>query len=123
MMNDKQQTFIFFTIILAVSILTLFVEDESVQVLESLYKKCEYQKVINLADEILENNELEDNEKARVFILKGVSEFSLHQTLNSQMTFLQLLENYNNIELNDQEVSPKIITLVNELKSNFNEHP
>lgn len=122
-MNDKQQTFIFFTVLLAVSILTLFVEDENVKVLESLYKKCEYQKVINLADEILAENKLEENEKARVIILKGVSEFSLHQTLNSQMTFLQLLENYKNIELNEQEVSPKIITLVNKLKSNFKEQP
>jgi hypothetical protein len=84
--------------------------------LEKHFVNCDYGEVIELADNILKNPRLQKDEKSRAYILKAISEYSLRQNLNSQITFAELLHFDKDVTLDEYEISPKILTLFNQLK-------
>lgn len=119
-MNKSQITsFLIFTVILSASIYSLFSPDNNIKVLKQHFKNCNYDQAIQTADIIIKDPNTKKNDRTKAYIIKGISEFSTNQVLNSRLTFLDLLILDQNIRLNSKEVSPKIIVFFNELKHNF----
>jgi len=117
MMNNQKSTFIFFTIILFVSIFTLFNSNGQFDQLQNYYFECNYQKAINLAEVILQDPTLDKQKKVKIYVIKGVSEFSSNQVLDARKTFMELLLFDKDVTIDSKEVSPKIIDCFNEVKN------
>ncbi len=117
-MNKNQiKSFLFFTAILSISIYSLFIEDEPIKMMEKNFQNCNYQKTIELANDILQNPNLTKKERTETYILKGISEFSTNHVLEARVTFMELILFDNSITLNSKIVSPKIVLFFNELKN------
>lgn len=108
--------FVLFTLILSVSIFSLFDSDNPLKLLHQHFHNCEYEKAITVAEILLRNSEVNIQNKSQIYIIKGVSEFSLNQLLNSRITFTELLLIDENVVLDSKLISPKIIKFFNELK-------
>jgi hypothetical protein len=116
-MNDnKIKSFLIFTLILSVSIYSLFASNGQIDQLQNHFQNCEYKKSIELAKIILKNHSLTKSERTDTFIIKGVAEFSSKKFLDARLTFIELLIFDGSITLNSKEVSPKIVDFFNELK-------
>jgi hypothetical protein len=116
MNNNKIKSFLIFTLILSVSIYSLFASNGQIDQLHSHFQNCEYKKAIELAEVILKNQSLTKSERTEIFIIKGVAEYSSKKFLDARLTFIELLILDGSITLNSKEVSPKIVDFFNELK-------
>jgi hypothetical protein len=121
MSNNKRSTFIFFTLILSISIYSLFDSDEPMEQLQKYYQNSEYEKSIKLAERILKNPNISDYDRSKTYIIKGVSEFSSNQFLNARLTFMEYIQFNESGIIDSQNVSPKIIAFFNEIKNNIPE--
>ncbi|MCB0743309.1 MAG: hypothetical protein H6613_06120 [Ignavibacteriales bacterium] len=120
MERKKLETFFTFTIILMISIYSLFATSGKMVKLQNYFQNCEYQKAIELAEIILKDISLKGNDKTEILIIKGVSEFSLNKIAAAEETFTELLLLNENITLDTRAVSPKIVEFFNELKNKAN---
>jgi len=120
-MNNKRSTFIFFTLILSISIYSLFDSDDPMEQLQKYYQNSEYEKSIKLAERILRNPNISDYDRSKTYIIKGVSEFSSNQFLNARLTFMEYIQFNESGNIDSQNVSPKIIAFFNEIKNNIPE--
>ena len=120
MERNKLETFFTFTIILMISIYSLFATSGKMVKLQNHFQKCEYQKTIELAEIILKDKNLNKNDRTEILIIKGVSEFSLNKIEPAKETFTELLLLNENITLDTRAVSPKIVEFFNELKNKAN---
>ncbi|MCW8849746.1 MAG: hypothetical protein OQJ81_07170 [Melioribacteraceae bacterium] len=120
-MNNKRSTFIFFTLILSISIYSLFDSDDPMEQLQKYYQNSEYEKSIKLAERILKNPNISDYDRSKTYIIKGVSEFSSNQFLNARLTFMEYIQFNESGNIDSQNVSPKIIAFFNEIKNNIPE--
>ncbi len=119
MNKSKIKSFLSFTLILSVSIYSLFTSDGQIEQLRSHSQNCEFQKTIELAEVILKNQKTNKKERKEAFILKGIAEYSSNRYLDSRITFIELLLFDKNITLDSVEISPKIIEFFNELKNHI----
>lgn len=117
MKRDQIKSFIFFTIILIISIYSLFSTEDPVKEMKKNFQNCNYEKTIELANVTLQNPNLTKKEKTETYILKGISEFSTNHVLEARVTFMELILFDNSITLNSKVVSPKIVAFFNELKN------
>lgn len=116
-MNKNQlKSFVLFSLVLAVSIFSLFTSEKSIEELQKHFKNFEFQLAIEHAEQLLKNSKLAPEDKVKVYIIKGVSEFSINRTLDSKITFAELIFFDQNINLDPKEISPKIISFFNDLK-------
>lgn len=121
MNTNKRSTFLFFTLILSISIYSLFDSDEPIEQLQNYYQNSEYEKSIKLAERILKDPNVSDDDRSKTYIIKGVSEFSSNQLLNARLTFMEYLLFNKSADIDSQNVSPKIIAFFNEIKSSIHE--
>ena len=68
---------------------------------------------------MLTNPKLSDQEKIEVFVIKGISEYSSNKMLSAKITFAELILFNKKAQLDKEEVSPKILTFFNEIKSDL----
>jgi len=116
-MNKNQlKSFVLFSLVLVASIFSLFTSEKSIEELQKHFKNLEFQHAIEQAEKLLKNSKLAPEDKVKVYIIKGVSEFSINRTLDSKITFAELIFFDQNINLDSKEISPKIISFFNDLK-------
>lgn len=116
MKKNTKSSFLFFTIILSVGIISLFDSDNQLKQLQILYRNFEYEQTIKLAEIMLKNPNITKQEKVKTYVIKGVAEYSSNQTLKARQTFIELLLFDKNVSLDEKEISPKIIEFFNRLK-------
>jgi hypothetical protein len=116
MSKFQLKSFFLFTLILAIALYSLFCSGDQLSELNSHYKNFEYEEAITLAQQLLQNPKLSSKEKSKVFIIKGISEYSSNRMLSAKITFAELILFNKDVKLDTQEVSPKIIAFFNELK-------
>lgn len=116
MNKNNFKTFLFFTLILSISIYSLFDDGTGLEKLEKYYTNCDYKKAIMQAQYLLQDTTTDKNDKRKILIIKGISEFSINQVLNSKITFTELLFMDKGISLDPEKVSPKIIDFFYDLK-------
>ena len=119
--KNQRSTFIFFTLILSISIYSLFDSDEPMEQLQKYYQNSEYEKSIKLAERILKNPNISNSNRSKTYIIKGVAEFSSNQFLNARLTFMEYINFNKSANIDSQNVSPKIIAFFNEIKGNIPE--
>lgn len=119
MNNNKRFNFIFFTLILSISLYSLFDSDEPMDQLQKYYQNSQYEESIKLAERILKNPNISYYDRSKTYIIKGVSEFSSNQFLNARLTFMEYIQFNEIANIDTQNVSPKIIAFFKEIKSSI----
>ena len=119
MPENKLKVFSVFTLILSISILSLFYEDQETENLELIFKEKQYKELITKIDRLLNKDQLSFEETKKVYVLKAVSEYELHQELNAEITFLKLLKLDNNISIDPEYLSADAAEFFNALKVHY----
>ena len=122
MKANQKNSFITFTIILLFSIYTLIVSNNKIEQLQECIYNCDYEKAIKLADVLLRSSRLSKEDRANVYINKGIAEYSSNRILDSRITFSKLLDFDQKTNLDPEKISPKIIKLFNNLKNRIEQN-
>ncbi|MCR4416514.1 MAG: hypothetical protein NUV92_02035 [Ignavibacteria bacterium] len=89
-------------------------------VLKQKFENFDYNSVISLADSILKNEKKLSHEDSLVILYyKAISSFTIWDIKTSEQTFRMILSLDKNFTLDSINVSPKIISYFNDLKSKF----
>ncbi|NPV10842.1 MAG: hypothetical protein HPY57_03535 [Ignavibacteria bacterium] len=89
-------------------------------VLKQKFENFDYNSVINLADSILKNEKKLSHEDSLVILYyKAISSFTIWDIKTSEQSFRMILTLDKNFTLDSINVSPKIISYFNDLKSKF----
>ena len=111
------------TIILCVSFMQLlFAQQNSgpISVLKSKFESFDYNEAISYADSLLTHKSIfSSEEQVQIYLVKGVSQFSLLNYNGAENSFNNILKINPNYILDSASVSPKIISFFNNLKSDF----
>ncbi len=84
------------------------------------YELFEYQKVISLADSVLNHGDtLYSSDIVDIWLLKAQSHYALDQVAEARKCFVELLKIQSDFSPNAEAISPKIISLFNEVKADF----
>ncbi|MCF6270159.1 MAG: hypothetical protein L3J41_10635 [Melioribacteraceae bacterium] len=79
-----------------------------------------YSKVISLADGfIADKGEYSENELIEIYLLKGISHYSLGESELVKSSFFEILNFDNNYKINPSQVSPKIIREFEKLRLEY----
>jgi hypothetical protein len=116
MQKSQIKSFVFFTVILTLSIYSLFIEDNPMKEMKKNFQNCQYEKTIEFANIVLQNPNSNKKERTEAFILKGISEFSSKHIIEARVTFMELILFDNSITLDSKLVSPKILQFFEGLK-------
>ncbi|MEN8194418.1 MAG: hypothetical protein ABFS12_16475 [Bacteroidota bacterium] len=91
--------------------------------LQTQFQSFNYSKVINIADKLLQNeNQFNKDELIEIYLLKGISHYSLGQSDSMRSSFYEILNLNNNYEIDPSRVSPKIINEFEKLKLEYNSY-
>lgn len=89
-------------------------------VLKQKFENFDYNSVISLADSILKNEKKLSHEDSLVILYyKAISSFTIWDIKTSEQSFRMILTLDKNFTLDSINVSPKIISYFNDLKSKF----
>jgi len=97
----------------------LFTQNQSLQLspLITQFKAFEYQRVIELADTLLANNEgLTTTDLCEIYRLKATAHYSLMEMKDALNSFVALLQLNPEYQLNPKYNSPKIVEFFKEIK-------
>jgi hypothetical protein len=75
--------------------------------------------VIRLSDSLLLNNTLNKSDKTEILMMKAVSHYVLAEEPQVRKCFIDMLKIDRHLELDTEKVSPKIVSLFNEVKNDF----
>lgn len=112
-----QTLFKFLYILLITSV--IFSQQNNLNELHEKYVNFEYRQVIDLAEQMLLNDIYSKNELVQIYEMKGISHYSLGEEQKARQSFLNLLEQDNNYAMDPQQISPKIISFFNDIKTDF----
>ena len=84
------------------------------------YEAFEYKRVIDLSEEILQKKDsLTKRDIIEVLIMKAASHYALADEAAAKKCFLEMLKTDRNCNLDSENISPKIIALFHEVRSDF----
>ena len=94
--------------------------NESLNIIIENFKNFEYAEVIRLSQNLLKNNnELNDDQLIEIYTMKGVSHYSFGEDDYARESFLEILKMDSSFTLDQNKISPKIITLFNQVKREY----
>ena len=111
--------YLLFTLQILVTINSINAQNSLIEELRNKYISFEYQDVIQIADSLLKSNDLTDAGKTQVYMMKGISHYSLGQEELAAEAFRMLLIIDPSFSMDPREISPKIITFFNEIKVTY----
>lgn len=87
---------------------------------ELKFQSLDYHSVIKFADLLLaDKTNLSQNDLINLYVMKGVSQYSIGERESSRKCFDEVLKLDANYELNPVVISPKIITFFNDIKNKY----
>ena len=95
---------------------TLLSQVNSITELEKKYTSFEYREVIETADQMINSGNYSNEELSKIYELKGMAHFSLGEETVSRNSFEKLLDINPNYSMDQNRISPKIISFFNEIK-------
>ena len=111
------------TIILCASFMQLLFSQQnsaSISNLKGKFESFEYNQAISYADSLLAHkNIFSSEEQIQIYLVKGVSQFSLSNNEGAKDSFNNILKINPGYILDSTNVSPKIISFFNSVKSDF----
>lgn len=85
------------------------------------YRSFNYSKVIELSQPLLSGNNLTKEEIIELQTMNAVSYYSLNDEISARKSFIEILKLDSNYSLDPAFISPKIITLFENTKKDFNQ--
>lgn len=103
----------------------LYGQDAEFQKLKFEFESFEYVKVIKLSDQLLKEPSLQDTMLVNIYLMRALSFYSIGNEDSCKISFGEILKVNKNFVPDPSIISPKIIALFNEVKSEFirNENP
>lgn len=112
--------FYFIKILLVFSTTLIFAQDKNIHSLELEFQSFNYQNVISFSEELLqEKSALNNDEIQQIYLLKGISHFSLSDERRARESFIELLKLDEEYEPDPVQVSPKIIRFFDDVKNEY----
>jgi hypothetical protein len=110
--------------IVIISLLSLFLCDmihaQNMESLEEAFRSFEYEKVIELANQLFESEDsLENHKKIEILRMQAIAAYSLDQEIDAEKIFLRILDLDKSFTLDEQETSPKIIDFFEKVKLSY----
>jgi hypothetical protein len=88
--------------------------------IRTAYESFEYREVIRLSDSLLAGKgTLNKSELTDVLMMKAVSHYTLAEEDKVRKCFIEMLKIDRHLELDSEKVSPKIVSIFNEVKNDF----
>lgn len=92
----------------------------TIEEIKEKYESFEYRDVIRLSEIFLfDNSGISKEDSIEVLTMKAVSYYSLNEEISAEKTLRQIIDLDRNYELNPSTVSPKIISLFEQLKIQY----
>lgn len=83
------------------------------------YEAFEYEKVINLSNELIKQGGISDSLKIEVYLMRVVSFYSIGDESSTQNSFREILKINNNFIPDPSKISPRLITIFENVKTDF----
>ena len=91
-----------------------------VAIIRALYESFEYKEVVKLSDSLLtKSGTLIKSDLAEILMMKAVSHYALAEEPQTRKCFIDMLKMDRHLELDSEKVSPKIVSLFNDVKNDF----
>jgi hypothetical protein len=88
--------------------------------IRSLYESFEYKEVIKLSDSLLSGKgTFNKSELTEILMMKAVSHYVLAEEPQVRKCFIDMLKIDRHLEVDSEKVSPKIVSLFNDVKNDF----
>ena len=116
----KNKTLVYTAFILFIYSIS-FAQQLSLDEIRSHYKSFNYAKVIEDSKILLNENGLSKDEVVELQTMKAVSHYSLNDEPSSRKSFIEILKLDKNYSLDPAFISPKIISLFETIKKDFNQ--
>ncbi len=114
----------FTTLLIFITTSSLFYAQQkidSVSILKNELRSFEYNKVIEGANRILLNKTIyKDDDLVEIYIMKGISQFSLSNNEGAKESFREVLKINPSYQLDSTRISPKIISYFNLVRDAYN---
>ena len=95
-------------------------QNNDISKIRSLYESFDYKEVISLSDSVLGGREaLNKSDKTEILMMKAVSHYVLAEEPQVRKCFIDMLKIDRHLELDSEKVSPKIVSLFNDVKNDF----
>jgi hypothetical protein len=109
-------------IIVFVLISTCFGQSVNFQQVKQKYESFEFEKTIQLSNELLKDSILSAPVRMDIYLMRAISFFSIGDEINCRSSFFEILKLNRNYSPNPSAISPKIIELFNEVKTEFSKN-
>lgn len=103
-----------FYILLFVTV--IIAQKHTIEELRQEYISFNYEKVIELANQMVNSGDYSSEQLIEIYEIKGMSQYSLGQELPARISFEELLKIDPNFSMDPNRVSPKIVNFYNEIK-------
>lgn len=97
----------------------LFAQTNPISNIKKLYEDYEYEKVIQLSESFLSDNQLTDSLKVELLFMRAVSFYAIGNEEMAKKSFLNLFEINKNFSPELSTLPPKIVTLFGDVKQGF----
>ncbi|MEW6654912.1 MAG: hypothetical protein AB1394_15770, partial [Bacteroidota bacterium] len=98
----------------------LFAQESAIERIKKLcYEEYDYEKVIQLSNELISNNELDDSTRIDLYFMRGVSLYAIGNENLARTNFENILKIKKTYTPDVRKVSPKILLIFNEVKAEF----
>lgn len=95
-------------------------QNNDINKIRSLYESFDYKEVISLSDSVLAGRgALNKSDKTEILMMKAVSHYVLAEEPQVRKCFIDMLKIDRHLELDSEKVSPKIVSLFNDVKNDF----
>jgi len=106
-------------IIVFVLISNAFGQSVNFQQVKQKYESFEFEKTIQLSDELLKDSTLSAPVRMDIYLMRAISFFSIGDEINCRRSFFEVLKLNRNYSPDPSVISPKIIELFNDVKTEF----
>ncbi|MCX7798198.1 MAG: hypothetical protein N2249_06215 [Melioribacter sp.] len=108
-----------FTIVFFLNVAVFFAQQSDYEKVKREYDSFEYENVIKFSDELVKKKNLPDSLLIDVYLMRAVSFYSLGMEDSTKENFKDILRIKSNYQADPSKISPKLITLFEQVKVNF----
>lgn len=98
---------------------TVFAQESDYGRIKKEYESFEYENVIRLSDNFVKQTGIADSVLADVYLMRAVSFYSVGDEISARVSFTEILKIDKNYSPNPAEISPKLISIFNEVKTEY----
>lgn len=99
---------------------TIVAQENTIERIKRLcYEEYEYEKVIQLSNELINSESLDDSTRIELFFMRGVSLYAIGNENQARTSFENILKIKKTYSPDVRKVSPKIMVIFNEVKTEY----